>query len=334
MNIIPNKILAPLTTFGIGGKALFCAEIGSMDELNQALAFAKEKQLPIQVLGGGSNVLISDDGFKGLVIVNRMKGMRISESGLVKVFAGENWDEVVAQSVAQNLAGIECLSGIPGTAGGALVQNVGAYGQTLSEKVLGVECVELATGHVKSFLPQDCAFEYRNSYFKSNPNKYMVVSFALQLQFEGKPTITYPDIVKNALPEATLSQVRDLVLKIRDNKGYLLTSGYKTAGSFFKNPIVTQAQFESLLPILGDASLNRYWSTTKGIKIAAAFLMQEAGFTKGYKEGNVGISPKHSLSIVNLGNAKAIEVKNFAKKIRETVLKKFGVELEEEVLYI
>lgn len=339
MDIQANYPLAELTTFHIGGPALYFAKTANLDELKSALAFAREKNLAVLVLGGGSNLLVSDKGFDGLVIHNKIKGLTIEDSGLVTVGAGENWDEVVAQTVGKGLAGIECLSGVPGSAGGAVVQNIGAYGQTAGEVVLKVSAIEINTGQAKNFSTAECGFKYRSSWFKSNPNKYIVTSFQLKLKPGGEPTITYAHVKKHfdGKPEPSLSDLRQFIIRIRASKGYLIMPGYEgynTAGSFFKNPVISQEQFEPLRLKFGDPALNRFWITPNGVKLAAAYLMEESGFHKGYREGNVGISPKHSLSLVNFGNASASDVKALADKIRNVILEKFGVSLEEEILYV
>src|SRR3989338_8762257 len=317
MNIQTDFKLADLTTFHIGGPAKYYAEAASLSDLLAALDFAKKQILPALVLGNGSNVLVSDEGFSGLVIHNAIKGLAVEDSGLVSVGAGENWDDVV----------------------NAAVQNIGVYGQTLGDLVSEVEAIEIATGKPKIFSAAGCEFAYRRSWFKINPNKFVITGFRLQLTPGGEPNISYQHVQKHfeGKPNPTLSQVRDLVIRIRGSKGYLIMPGFKsynTAGSFFKNPVVSTEQFEPLKPILGDLSLNRFWQTPQGVKIAAAYLMQESGFIKGYREGAVGISPKHSLSLVNFGGATAVDVKSLADKIKETVYKKFGVRLEEEILYV
>ncbi len=334
-----NYPLAALSTFRIGGPALYYTKASSLEELKAALSFAREKGLGVQILGGVSNVLISDKGFDGLVIHIQIPGLQIEDSGLVTVSAGENWDEVVARTVEKDLAGLECLSGVPGSSGGAIVQNIGAYGETLSNFVARVYAVEIATGKEKEFSAEECEFGYRSSWFKRNPNKYVVTGFQLQLKNHGVPTTSYPHVSKHFAnkPKPTLSDVRQFIIKLRANKGYVIMPGYEsyaTAGSFFKNPIVNNALYEKLSPMLGSPDLNRFWKTPNGIKLAAAYMMQEAGFGKGYREGNVGISPKHSLSLINLGEGTAAEIKALAEKIKAAVLEKFNVKLEEEVLFV
>ena len=339
MQIQENYPLAELTTFRIGGPAKYYVKVTATDELKLALVFAREKSLGVLILGGGSNMLVSDRGFNGLVIHNKLSCLTIEKSGLITVSAGENWDEVVVKAVAKGLAGIECLSGVPGSAGGAVVQNIGAYGQTLSDAVVQVEAIEVATGNVKVFLPEACEFAYRNSWFKKNSSQYLVTAFQLKLKPNGVPTITYPHVRKHfeQKPSPSLLDVRQFIIKLRASKGYLIMEGfeyYATAGSFFTNPIVNQEQYERLRPMLGDPSLNRFWQTEKGIKLAAAFLLEEAGFGKGYREGTVGISPKHALSLINFDQATASEVVALADKIKNVVFDKYGVKLEQEVIYV
>ena len=266
-------------------------------------------------------------------------GLELDDAGVVKLGAGEDWDSVVATAVAKNLAGIECLSAIPGSSGGAVVQNIGAYGQTLSDSIIQVSAIELATGKEKIFSREECEFGYRTSWFKKNPNQYIVTGFQMQLKPGGEATIIYDHVIKHFenKPTPSLAELREFIIRIRASKGYLIMAGYNnyaTAGSYFKNPIVFQDVFEKIKPVFGEPGLNRYWETPQGVKLAAAFLIQTAGFDKGYTDGQVGISPKHSLSLINLGGASASDMKKFAEQIKAAVLKMFGVKLEEEILYI
>ena len=339
MEFLKDYGLAELTTIKIGGKADYFCIVHSEQELREAWAKARQAGWPIMMLGNGSNVVISDAGFQGLVIRNQIMGLEFRPDGEVLVGAGENWDEVVAASAKKRLAGIECLSGIPGSAGGGVVQNIGAYGQTLGDVVVRVQALETATGSMREFAAAECNFEYRNSLFKRQSNQYLVTQLTLCLQPNGTPHAEYPEIQKIAKERGglNLEQLREQILAIRAKKGYLIMPGidsYNTAGSFFKNPVVGAEKFEELKPLLGDQSLNRFWPVANGVKLAAAFLVQEAGFPKGYRTGRVGISPKHALSIVNFGGAASAEVTALAAEIKTAVAAKFGVELEEEILYI
>lgn len=339
MDIQENKNLSQLTTFGVGGLARFFVEVSSTPQAHEALNWAKEKGLRVFILGNGSNIVISDDGLDGLVVLNRINGLQITDHGLLSIGAGENWDDVVKLAVENALAGIECLSGVPGSAGGAVVQNIGAYGQTLGDRVIEVIGLRIKDGRKVVFKRDECEFEYRNSLFKKNLGEYLITSLTLRLEENGNPTTSYPHVQKHFAkrPNPTLDEVRKFIIQLRASKGYLIMPGhesYKTAGSFFKNPVISREQFEPFKEMFGDISFNRFWETPNGIKLAAAFLMQEAGFGKGYREGNVGISPKHSLSLVNFNNAKAVEIKALADKIKAKVLDKYNVKLDEEVLYV
>src|SRR5258708_3977346 len=224
MEIHPNYPLSQLTTFRIGGLASFFVEVSNEDELAEALKFAQEKKKEIFVLGGGSNILISDKGLDGLVIYNKISGLKIEDNGMVTVNAGENWDDVVARAVEKDLAGIECLSGVPGSAGGAVVQNIGAYGQTLGENILEVYVVSASSGERKTFSREACKFSYRSSFFKKTPGQYVVVGFMLKLMHETHHYI--------------LADLRQFIIKIRASKGYLIMPGYErynTAGIFIIN---------------------------------------------------------------------------------------------------
>lgn len=340
LNIQKKVSLKKLTTFEVGGKARFFTVVRSQQQAIKAIKFAKGKNLPIFMLGGGSNVVVSDQGFKGLVIKNEIRGCKLGPDGTVVVAAGENWDEVVAASVSQNLAGIECLSGIPGTAGGAVVQNIGAYGQTLADVILEVRGIKVSENQEFLFAHDQCEFKYRNSLFKRSPGAFLVTTFRLKLKPQGVASITYPDVREhfNQKLNLSLAEVRKAIIEIRARKGYVIMSGYecyKTAGSFFKNPVVSKEKFQSIKSRISGCKLPWFWELPNNkVKLSAACLLQETGFAKGYRQGKVGISPKHSLSIVNLGKATASEIKNFAQKIKDAVKDKFGIMLEEEVLYV
>ncbi|MEK7203845.1 MAG: UDP-N-acetylmuramate dehydrogenase [Patescibacteria group bacterium] len=334
-----NYPLKKLTTMKIGGPAKYFCEVSKETELAEVLKFTQKNNLPVFILGGGSNVLINDKGFDGLVIFNRIKGIDTKTDGTVTANSGENWDELVQLCVENNFAGVECLSGIPGSVGGAVVQNIGAYGQTLEDVVSKVYTLEMPSGKTKVFSAKECKFAYRNSLFKKSSNKYFVLKVELKLSPNGRPTTAYPQVKKHFenKPSPNLADLRRFIIRLRASKGYLIMPGYKcykTAGSFFKNPVISQEQFEKIKPIFGDADLNRFWETPNGIKVAAAYLIEQAGFKKGYQDGKAGISPKHSLSVINLGNAKASDITGLTEKIKNVVYKKFGVKLDEEIQYI
>ena len=346
MDIKQNYNLANLTTFQIGGQALFFAEVGSEDEVNEACVFAEKSNLPILVLGRGSNILVSDKGFQGLVLLNKILFFQATEeaqSVLLELGAGENWDDVVGKTVERGWSGIESLSGIPGTVGGAVVQSIGAYGQSIMDVIEWVRVFDLSKAEYVIFQNKDCGFAYRDSLFKREQGRFVVSKVCLRLEKSKTGKIIYKDL-KNRFEgkgEMPLSSVRSAVISIRVSKGYVIMpqyESYKTAGSYFKNPVIGREIFASIKDNLSepdDTEVTRwYWEQEDGVKVAAARLLQKAGFGKGYTEGKVGISPKHALSLINLEDAKAVDVYDLAQKIKKSVFDKFGIMLAEEILYI
>ncbi|HEX5429826.1 MAG TPA: UDP-N-acetylmuramate dehydrogenase [Patescibacteria group bacterium] len=336
MTIERNINLAKFTTFGIGGEASFFTVAKSVQDVLDAYGYAREHDLRIFLLGGGSNVLISDQGFDGLVIKNELKGFT-NEGNYISVAAGESWDETVQKVIALKFQGIECLSGVPGTFGGAIVQNIGAYGQTLSDVVDSVEVLDTIDGKVKILSKPECEFEYRNSLFKKNSGRHLVLQGVLKLFEIDRGNISFLSLGREFVGEnPSLSQVRQKVLTIRASKGMVIMpeyESYKSAGSFFKNPVVSETQFEKF-----KASIRCpdpwYWNQSDGVKVSAACLITQAGFSKGQVMDAAQISSKQALAIINPGNAKASDIKNLAEKIKAGVRNKFGVELEEEIVYI
>lgn len=331
-----NIDLKSYTTFGIGGRAKFFCTVTSIQETLDAIAFAQRTDLPVFVLGGGSNVLISDLGFDGLVIKIEIKGTKI-EDRYFKVGAGENWDDVVKKAIDAKLEGIECLSGIPGTFGGAIVQNIGAYGQTLSDVVDAVEVLDTSDAQIKTLSGDECGFEYRNSLFKKNPAKYIVVAAALKLNEIDRGNISYPSIKKifDGKP-ASLAQVREAVIKTRAEKGMVILpeyESYKSAGSFFKNPVISDIQFDKIFKSISCPD-PWYWPVTGGVKVAAACLVTQAGFKKGEIIDAAQISPRQPLAIINPGFATSKDIRKASELIKSKVREKFGVELEEEIIYV
>ena len=354
-----NVILAPYTTFHIGGVAKYFFTAKSADDMMRAVSAAVECSVPFFVLAGGSNILVSDQGFDGLVILSQIHGLHTElkrGKAIVTAGAGESWDIIVARAVENNWAGIECLSGIPGTVGAAPVQNIGAYGQSVGEAVQSVEVVDSRDGTRVTFNNAQCGFGYRTSILKKARGRYIITKVILALTPNGAPLIAYHDLQEyfpsppplsggegdrakarsgEGATIPSLAEVRNAVIEIRARKGYVIMPEYecyKTAGSFFMNPIVSREQFEKLQSIIQGCYDPWSWPFPNGqVKVSAACLLQSAGFPKGYRRGVVGISPKHSLSIVNFGNATAREVIALAEDIKKSVQEKFGIKLEEEV---
>lgn len=346
IDIQENVSLAALTTFAVGGPAQYFVEISSESDAISALNFARERDLPHLVLGGGSNVLVSDDGFPGLVILNRIKGLDCEEQGdtvFVTVGAGEDWQDFVDFCVAREWQGVECLAGIPGTVGASPVQNVGAYGQEVSQVIARVRCLDTATNTIVTFENEACAFRYRESIFNtSESGKYQVLSVTFALNRAGAPAITYRELAErfSGVTSPSLTEVRDAVISIRAGKGVLIRNGYesfKCAGSFFKNPIVTKSQFEKIAAILAEENRANtwYWPLPNGdVKISAAYLIQRAGYERGYRKGLVGISPYHTLILINADGATGREVVAFAVELQKRVLDCFGALLHPEARLI
>jgi UDP-N-acetylmuramate dehydrogenase len=344
-----NIPLAPLTTFHVGGPARYFVEAHSEHDVVEAVAFALARKLPLFVLGGGSNILISDDGWPGLVLRVSLAGVEFEGDRQKMLFhagAGENWDSLVALSVSKNCAGLECLSGIPGTVGGTPVQNVGAYGQEVSEAITRVRVLEIATGNILDLSNADCGFSYRTSIFNStHRNQYVVLEVSYRIHRNGEPRIEYAD-VKNFFAAAniekpTLQQVRDAVRSIRQSKAMLLVAGdedCRSAGSFFKNPLVSEAEAARIEALVQKrvpgTKLPRYPAANGQVKLAAAWLVEQSGFHKGYSMGPVGISRKHTLAIVNRGGATAKDIVALKCEIEKKVFDIWGVSLQPEPVFV
>ncbi len=341
-----NVPLAELTTLKIGGKARFFIAVKNEAEIIEAIQFAAQNQLKIFILGGGSNVLIADEGFDGLVLQLALKGISNSQEkdGLVRltVGAGADWDEFVALCVEKNLQGVECLSGIPGFIGGTPVQNVGAYGQEVSETIVSVRVFDRKTESFLDLLNWQCGFTYRTSIFNTTEaNRYIVSEVTFALKLGGEPKIVYRDL-RNYFGDAkpTLKETRAAVLKIRSEKSMVINAqdpNSKSAGSFFKNPIVSLEKFaeiEEQAEKSGIKNVPFFQVDEKSVKIPAAWLIEKAGFQKGYRHGRVGISTNHSLAIINRGSASAKDVLDLKNVIQAKVREVFAVELLPEPIFV
>ena len=346
MYLTEHVPLAPLTTFKVGGPARYFVETKSPSEVNEAVAFARLRELPLFVLGGGSNVVISDAGWPGLVLRIGIKGIdQRSEDGkqLFEVGAGEEWDKFVAVAVSNHCAGVECLSGIPGSVGGTPVQNVGAYGQEVSETVESVLALDLKDGQLHELCNDACGFNYRTSIFNtSQRGRYIIVRVTYALEPDGEPHIQYADLKKHfsgwgMTPK--LSDVREAVRRIRASKGMLITPGDEdccSAGSFFKNPVLTQEQYAELNKRAAAKGFEvpSYPALEAQRKVSAAWLVEHSGFSKGFNAGRVGISRKHALAIVNRGEATAADVLELKDHIQERVEEIWGIRLEPEPVFV
>ena len=336
INIQQNVSLAPLTTLRVGGPASFFVRAESESQVVDAFSYGEENDLKIFVLGGGSNILVSDKGFDGLVIQVALKGLEVNGS-TVTAGAGEDWDRFVEYCVGRNLAGLECLSGIPGFVGGTPVQNVGAYGQEVAESIVAVKCFDRADKKIIKLDNADCEFTYRTSIFNSSRrDRYVVLAVTYRLTDNGDPKIAYKDLKEHFSDRCpTLVETREAVLNIRRAKSMVIDPTDKnsqSAGSFFKNPIVDNAQFEK---IAGERADVPHFAAGAGhTKIPAAWLIEQSGFSKGYRMGRAGISTKHSLALVNFGGASATEIIDLKDKIQSVVAEKFDILLQPEPVFV
>jgi UDP-N-acetylmuramate dehydrogenase len=328
--------LAPFTTFGIGGAASYFATALTESEVTQAVGWAKQRGIELFVLGGGSNLLVRDSGFTGLVLQIGILGIEGLADGLFEVGAGEGWDGFVDRAVSLEFAGVECLAGIPGSVGGTPVQNVGAYGQEVSETIESVRAFDRHTGDFVELSKTECRFRYRESLFNTDePGRYIVTQVRFRLRKDGPPQLKYADLLKRfpAGADPSLGEVAKTVREIRRSKGMLIVDGdadCRSAGSFFKNPIVKVEDFERVAAAANGIDVP-HWPAGDGlVKIPAAWLLEHAGFVKGYGTGPVGISSRHTLALVNRGGATFADVEQLQAEIVATVQQKFGVRLERE----
>jgi UDP-N-acetylmuramate dehydrogenase len=347
MQFLEQVPLAPYTTFQIGGPARWFAQAESEDDLVAGIAFAAERRLPLFILGGGSNLLVSDAGFSGLVLriaLRNITSTHGSDRLIVSAAAGEDWDALVAYAVAAEGAGIECLSGIPGTVGGTPVQNVGAYGQEVSQTIVTVRVFDRKTTKFIDLPAADCGFSYRRSIFNSTErDRYVVSRVDYALRRHGPANFVYADLSKyfaaRNVVSPTLAEVREAVRSIRAQKGMLLVAGdvnCRSAGSFFKNPVVPVTVLESLARELGieKGTIPAYPAQDSEVKLSAAWLIERAGFPKGYALGNAGISSRHTLALINRGGASAAEVIALRNKVTDTIASRFGIRLEPEPVWL
>jgi UDP-N-acetylmuramate dehydrogenase len=329
--------LAAYTTLGVGGPARWFAEAASEEDIREALEFALQRGLQMFILGGGSNLLVQDAGYPGLVLRIVLRGID-HDGEMFHAAAGEDWDGFVAQAVAANFAGVECLSGIPGTIGGTPVQNVGAYGQDVAETVVEVRAMEAATQKLVVLSREECGFGYRRSRFnREDSGKFILTRVSYRLRNDGAPTLKYPELQRNlsGISSPTLTRVREAVRAIRHSKGMLLVPGdpdCRSAGSFFKNPVVDEQTAQNIAVKAGSGGvmMPRFPESAGRVKLSAAWLIEQAGFAKGYNQGRAGISSKHTLALVNRGGATAADLICLRNYIAAAVELRFGVMLEQE----
>jgi UDP-N-acetylmuramate dehydrogenase len=348
VNIQQNIPLAPMTTLQVGGPARYFVDAHTETEVKNGLEFAVQRRLPLFVLGGGSNLVVADEGWPGLVLKISLRGIEFEyekDNMLFYAGAGESWDDLVAMTLSKGCAGIECLSGIPGTVGGTPVQNVGAYGQEVSQTIAKVRALDIASGTSGEFTNDECGFAYRTSMFNSTQRgKYIVLEVGYRLKQKGEPVLEYADL-KNFFAgfqgKPSLLEVRDAVRKIRQNKAMLIVPGdedCRSAGSFFKNPVVTVADADRVQQLAERLApgrvMPRYPGDNGRVKLSAAWLVEQSGFPKGHALGPVGISRKHTLAIVNRGGATAKDVMVLKDEVQRKVFELWGISLHPEPVFV
>ncbi|MEU2788263.1 UDP-N-acetylmuramate dehydrogenase [Streptomyces sp. NPDC007100] len=343
MQELHDAPLAPLTTFRLGGPATRLLTATTDDEVVAAVREADATDTPLLVIGGGSNLVIGDKGFEGTALRIATTGFTLDGTDLT-LAAGENWSDAVARTVEAGLAGIECLAGIPGSAGATPIQNVGAYGQEVSSTITEVVAYDRTAGETVTLSNAECAFSYRHSRFKEHPGRFVVLRVRFALEDAGglSAPIKYAETARTLGVEAgdrvPAADARETVLKLRAGKGMVLDpEDHDTwsAGSFFTNPVLTEAQHADFLARvherLGpDATPPAFPAGEGRVKTSAAWLIDRAGFTKGYGEGPARISTKHTLALTNRGTATTEDLLALAREVREGVRAAFGVTLVNE----
>lgn len=354
MNLEEHVPLAPFTSLRLGGPARWLARCSTTEELREALAWATTRRLRAHVLGGGSNTVFDDAGFDGLVIHVESHGIDVADDGdhaLVTAAAGQDWDAFVNTCIQQDLGGLECLSGIPGLVGATPMQNVGAYGQEVAETIVTVSALERTTGEVVVFPASECGFAYRTSRFKTTDrDRFVITAVTYRLPRLLTPEIRYDelhraleqdgvDLTSLAPGRVAGTAVRNAVLDVRRRKSMVLDAqdpDARSAGSFFLNPSLTSAQLADVEHRWrqqdGAGDVPRF-PAPDGFKVPAAWLVERAGFERGTRHGDAGISSKHALALVNHGQ-RATDLLALAARVREAVESAFGVVLEQEPVYV
>lgn len=342
MEILEGVALAPHTTLGLGGPARWYLVAKDEETLIRGLEWARERSLPVGLLGGGSNLVIADEGFDGLVIELAMRGVEERVEGdrvLITAQAGEPWDPLVARTVASNLGGLECLSGIPGRVGATPIQNVGAYGQEVGERLHAVRVFDRRQRLVRDMTPDECELGYRDSLFKRQPELYVVLAVTFALTPNGAATIRYAELERALGDDRSLQTVRDTVLTLRRRKSMVLDPAdpnSRSAGSFFTNPIVSSEQAKAVIDlavreglVASEDQVPR-WPVGDKVKLAAGWLIERAGIQKGLRRGPVGVSSRHALALVHHGGGTTAQLMALAEEIRQVVETRFGVALVPE----
>jgi UDP-N-acetylmuramate dehydrogenase len=337
-----KRNFADFSTISLGGPCTYIRQVGSIAELEDAYSWAARSQIPWFCFGGGSNILMSDAGFPGLGIKLELRGIQYHPGDLVEVACGENWDYFVLNMISEGRTGIECLSGIPGTVGATPIQNVGAYGQDVSQTIESVTLMNFPSMSLKTLTNSECQFFYRDSIFKSTKrNEFVITSVTFKLPKAMPAAPSYKELVshlekedhyKNAqTPTEKMDAIRNTVIRLRRSKGMVLDPNdpdSKSLGSFFKNTIIDKAQLDFAKNV---DNTTPYFEAGEGLyKIPAAWLIERSGFKKGYRQGNVQLSSKHTLALVNHGSATTKELLALASNIQKKVYELYKIHLEME----
>ncbi|MBA2555316.1 MAG: UDP-N-acetylmuramate dehydrogenase [Geodermatophilaceae bacterium] len=336
--------LAELTTLRLGGPVGRLARADSAPELVAAIRAADAGDEPVLLVGGGSNLVVADEGWSGVTVLIRTEGIDVRRDGgdvLLRVAAGADWDSLVARAVAEGWAGIECLSGIPGMTGATPVQNVGAYGQDVAQTLTDVTVWDRSAGRIDVLSTVDCALGYRTSRFKHSERFVVLdVGFRLPVSPLSKP-IAYAELAGrldvHTGAQVPLADVRDAVLELRRGKGMVLDPADHdtwSAGSFFTNPILDTTELTAFERRLPPGSPYPSWPDESGTKLSAAWLIERSGFGRGYGDGPVRLSTKHTLALTNRGTARTSDLLTLARTVRDSTRTRFGVELSPEPKFV
>ncbi|MCB0727550.1 MAG: UDP-N-acetylmuramate dehydrogenase [Ignavibacteriae bacterium] len=349
MEIQKNILLSEYTTIGLGGPAAYFIDFTDTENVKEIIEYVNENKMNFIVFSGGSNIIFPDRGFDGLVLKINNKGVKTHDDGnyfYAEVNAGENWDEFVRYIIESGYSGIECLSGIPGSAGATPVQNVGAYGQEVKDTIMNVTALDRRTLEEITFDNNECGFGYRTSRFKErDKDKYIIVKVLFRFEKNKQPEIKYSELQKvidsqdnyyslTSIKEK-IKSIRDNVLKLREKKSMLINpddTNSRSCGSFFTNPVLNESEYDRFKVLIKDLNVPVY-KTGDEYKLSAAWLVENSGFVKGFKKGGVGISSKHSLALINI-NGTTDELLAFSSEIEETVEKKFGIKLKKEPVVV
>ena len=342
----PDVSLARLTSLELGGSARFLIEASDEQTVIRSVLWAAEQRIPLVVLGGGSNVVVSDQGFDGVVVRMGLRGIAFQDDGTVYAAAGEPWDGFVEATVVRGWAGLECLAGIPGSVGATPIQNVGAYGQEVAETIRAVRALDRTTRTIVTLTPRECAFGYRDSFFRRHPEAYVILGVTFALRPGGAPTLRYRELgdVLAGESQPALSTVSATVRALRRKKSMVIDASdpnRRSVGSFFTNPVLDAAAFQALGAravavgvVKAAADVPCFAAADDKVKVPAAWLIERAGFAKGMRRGPVGISSAHALALVHHGGGMTAALRELAEEIRAGVEARFGVKLTEEPIYL